>query len=136
MEDSVSVTVTMRACRIGESTRQNGDVIECIDCSAGTFSANPSRENCTSCERIEGCRCLGTAAVPEDHYWHASSFSIKMFRCISLEACSYPERFRKIQDTEMQAHSEGRAISYENGTNAQCNKVSLNKSIDFEVYLT
>eukprot|EP00210_Caulerpa_lentillifera_P008407 g8019.t1 len=120
MEESLSIKVTMRECRIGEFTRIDDDVIECIQCGAGTFSSNASEQDCTSCEDIEGGRCFGLAAVPENHYWHATSFSLNMIRCIGNEACSYKGRFSDINHTETEAHLQGKEISYKNGTSAQC----------------
>eukprot|EP00210_Caulerpa_lentillifera_P003723 g3556.t1 len=122
MEEPLTIIVIMRECRIGEFTRIDSDVIECIECRAGTFGSNASRLKCTSCEDMDGGQCFGRAAVPEDHYWHRSSLSLKMTRCIGQEACRYDGRFRTLNETETEAHLRGNNISYRNGENIQCSK--------------
>eukprot|EP00210_Caulerpa_lentillifera_P003717 g3550.t1 len=122
MEMPLLINVTMRPCRIGEFTRIDNEVIECLDCGAGTFSSNASRQKCRSCEDMDGGQCFGRVAVPEDHYWHSSSFSLKMTRCIGQEACSYNGRFKKLNKTETEAHLKGKEISYTNGDNTQCSR--------------
>eukprot|EP00210_Caulerpa_lentillifera_P003722 g3555.t1 len=122
MEEPLTINVTMRKCRFGEHTKRRNEVMECIECQAGTFSSNPSKPNCTSCEDVVGVQCFGRAAVPEDHYWHSSSLSLDMTRCIGQEACRYNGRFRTLNETETEAHLRGDKISYRSGDNTQCSK--------------
>eukprot|EP00210_Caulerpa_lentillifera_P003657 g3491.t1 len=122
MNHSYLIEVKIRPCRIGEVTNKDDNgVIECKKCGTGQFSWNSSIE-CKSCEGIEGVECHGSTAVPKDHYWHSSSFSRNMSKCILPRACKYEGRNSTINETESQAHSNNTQVFYWDEDSVQCAK--------------
>eukprot|EP00210_Caulerpa_lentillifera_P003656 g3490.t1 len=120
MTRSYFIKVKIRPCRIGEVTKEDDNgVIECKPCGTGQFSWNSSRE-CKSCEGIEGVECHGSTAVPKDHYWHSSSFSRNMLKCIYPGACKYDDRNRTITEAESEAHSNNTRLFYGDEDSVQC----------------
>eukprot|EP00210_Caulerpa_lentillifera_P003724 g3557.t1 len=121
MEEKLYINITIRSCRIGQELRTSQQSISCEDCGVGQFNANPEKSDCVSCQHVEGGICLGVAAVPRDHYWHTSSLSMKMYRCIGQEACNYYGRFENVNKTEYPAHMNNAIVSYStNGNTVQC----------------
>eukprot|EP00210_Caulerpa_lentillifera_P003658 g3492.t1 len=120
MTRSYFIKVKIRPCRIGEFTKEDDNgFIDCIKCGSGEFSRHPSIE-CESCKGTEGAECSGNTAVPKDHYWHSSSFSKTMHKCIHLNACKYKGRVSKIYQTESQAHANNSQLFYWGEDRVQC----------------
>eukprot|EP00210_Caulerpa_lentillifera_P003725 g3558.t1 len=126
MSERPFINVTIRPCRIGEETEKLAQgVIRCVTCGEGQFNSNPENGRCEPCEDIEGVKCFGNAAIPEKHYWHASSSSISPKRCIGQESCDYNNRSDKIKELEIRAHENGTSVSYtEDQQREQCEQCS------------
>jgi len=125
MEESVLIHTEIKSCRIGEFTRRHGEVSECEKCEAAHFNSDPDNERCQSCEDIEGVRCSGLVAIPETHFWHVSSLSMKAIRCVGSEACDFNNRFQIINETEYQAHLNNTVVLHSDNNSYQCATVCL-----------
>jgi len=108
------IHVTMRPCMIGESTSVDlaANVIECDTCIPGTFTANPTETQCVSCAEVGHGRCSGNAIIPDEGYWHATSFSFNMKRCIGQDSCKFDDREEMIADIAREAHKQGLQLYY------------------------
>lgn len=119
--DSSYIFVTMRPCKIGESTNldEAADVIECVECIPGTFTHDPEVDRCVSCADVDNGACSGNAVIPDEGYWHATSWSFNMRRCIGQDACRFEGREETIRTVSVQAHEAGNELYYQNDS-TQC----------------
>ncbi|GMH45411.1 hypothetical protein BSKO_13368 [Bryopsis sp. KO-2023] len=93
-----SLTVKVRECRRGEAAIQ-GSVLQdyrCDECRPGFFSFQPEN-NCTVCPDEAKAVCNGNSVVPKDGYWHPTSWSIVVKKCLVEEACTYVDRVETLQ---------------------------------------
>lgn len=84
-----TVYVTVRECRIGEITIRNNT--GCLQCQPNFYNFNPNNTGCGLCPKNKA-RCDGAALAPLDHFWHNSSHSDALVRCLNENACKYPNR--------------------------------------------
>ena len=94
--ESISASVTLRECRLGERYNREGFVCEACAFESFTFYVDVSR--CADCP--DKARCAGNASlVPTSGYWHSSPFSVIMHECFHDDACSYDSRQEILETT-------------------------------------
>lgn len=84
-----TVSVVVRKCRIGEQAVNHNT--ECRKCDDYFYNFDPDRSNCTPCLQ-DKTQCNGKALAPLDGYWHNSSHSDVIVKCLNENACSYQDR--------------------------------------------
>ena len=127
------IRVTMRPCKIGERTvSQEGEKLECRECGQGEFQPFPERPECLPCVESENhTMCDGQTIIPDDGYWHASSFSFISHECIGHDSCrssgnGKKSRAEKLRAIAAEEHKQGRAVQYNSNDNyLQCGEVQL-----------
>lgn len=116
-----NITVVVRECRVGEIFIRNNT--ECRKCAANFYSFHPYNPSCISCPKGKA-QCDGTAVGPLDGYWHNSSHSDILVRCLGKSACKYLNRTGALM---MEAHSNLElGMNWNNGY-PLCNKVSISR---------
>lgn len=118
----IFINVQIRGCLPGEIMESSGEL--CVLCKEGTYSFGPY-QNCTVCPSLHAI-CRESIISPEDHYWHSSTKSTQMHKCIVEEGCQYINRQQVIGEQARLAHSDGRFLEYDdNQVYTQCSEVGL-----------
>ncbi|GMH44751.1 hypothetical protein BSKO_12703 [Bryopsis sp. KO-2023] len=78
---SLQIKLDLRKCSLGEVLR--GD--ECQQCPTRQYSFDPTANNCSGCP--SGATCDGTTLIPNDGFWHSTSQSPQIHRCLSVNGC-------------------------------------------------
>eukprot|EP00210_Caulerpa_lentillifera_P003962 g3781.t1 len=87
--ETVTLTVIVRECNIGEELIDNELV--CQKCDAVSYNFNPNQiRGCTQCPY--GGDCSGKYIIPKKGYWHKSPCHSKVQKCLVEEACSIENR--------------------------------------------
>lgn len=116
----IFIRVHVRGCLPGEAVEFNGEL--CILCKEGTYSFDPSN-NCNACPS-EHAMCRESTISPKDHFWHSTSKSTQIHRCILKVACQYTNRTSTVEEQARIAHSNSAFLEYhDNAGYAQCSKV-------------
>lgn len=90
-----SISVHVQECGIGEYSAYNHK--RCLPCSINLYNFNPSEQQCELCK--PKARCNGTTLAPVDGYWHNSSHSDVLLRCVNDEACTYNGRISSLMES-------------------------------------
>ncbi|GMH45667.1 hypothetical protein BSKO_13624 [Bryopsis sp. KO-2023] len=103
---SKEVTVSVRKCKIGEVSEDNG--LRCIPCKMDYYSFN-TNEGCRACPM--NAVCNGSTLVPIDGFWQATSQSVHVQRCMFDKSCSYPNRTTML----VEAANNTKRVGWEEG---------------------
>lgn len=116
---NISIGVDVRDCMPGEILELGGEL--CVPCGEDLYSFDP-RQPCRACPT--NAKCGHSAVTPLANYWHSTSKSIQIHRCMTKGACDYKERGDVLEDQARNAHTHNLVLNYENGTTyRQCSKV-------------
>ena len=116
---SVKLQVQVRECLPGET---HDDLNEkCNSCGQDSYSFDPSK-NCQRCPLF--AKCSPSTIIPERYFWHSTSKSDHLQRCITQEACSFEGREHILWEQAWNAHSSNEYLDYRNNSRYhQCKKV-------------
>ncbi|GMH45554.1 hypothetical protein BSKO_13511 [Bryopsis sp. KO-2023] len=85
----IRFSVRVRECVRGENPVEGDIAFSCRQCESDNFSFRPG-QNCTGCPPSTTC---GTGTLtPVDGFWHSSSWSEAIHKCLVDVACSYTNR--------------------------------------------
>lgn len=120
---SKNITVDVRKCLIGEISIANNTL--CRECPVNYYSFDTSNPSCYACPKNKA-ECDGKTVVPLDGYWHSSSQSDLLIRCLNSKACKYSNKTsNRMHALREAAYSNlGIAITW-NSNYPLCRKVSL-----------
>ena len=125
------IHVTMRPCKIGERTvSKESEYLECRKCGHSEFQPSPEKPVCLPCTGPGShITCDGQTIVPQDGYWHASSFSFDAHECIGHDACRSDgmgkmARAEKLRAIAVKEHNQESIVLYNSNDNSlQCREV-------------
>ncbi|GMH45564.1 hypothetical protein BSKO_13521 [Bryopsis sp. KO-2023] len=103
--EDIPFRVTVRECVRGENPVEGlfSTSFSCRQCEANSFSFRPS-QSCTSCPTFTTCDTR--TLTPIDGYWHSSSWSQSIHKCLVDIACSYGSRFDKLKNQSEDSGAE------------------------------
>lgn len=118
---NASVEVHIRNCLPGEVLDDGGEI--CIQCGENLYSFDPFQA-CAACP--PNTKCKLSTVIPEDSFWHSTSKSVQVHRCIIGESCEYEGREIDLETQAREAHAESRILEYLNNTSyQQCRQVGF-----------
>lgn len=105
------VKMTVRNCTRGEMEIDGNRVnaFRCEKCPRKTFSFHP-KGPCVECPSEADCD--GSSIIPEDGYWHSTSFSSQIHSCLLKQACEYEDRSKALLYASLNASN---ALRYDEG---------------------
>lgn len=116
---NTTLEVQVRECLPGETRDELN--LDCQSCGQDQYSFDPSGD-CKSCPLF--AKCSPSTITPERYFWHSSSKSDCIQRCISQEACSFEGREDILQRQAWNAHSTSEYLDYHNNSMyQQCKEV-------------
>lgn len=116
---NISIQVDVRDCIPGE-TLELGDEL-CIPCGEDLYSFNV-HHSCKGCPI--NAECKYSTITPQKAYWHSTSKSIQIHKCLTRGACDYKDREKGLERQARNAHIHGLVLGYENNTAyKQCSEV-------------
>ena len=114
------ILVKVRQCHLGEILIDGGQ--RCQLCSGGLYSWNASQMECSSCPEYSECK--GSTVTPKNGFWHSTSRSIQIHRCVSLESCNGEGRSVALMEAAKDAHRRDAILKYtDNDAYPQCSEV-------------
>lgn len=116
--------VKVRDCRQGEIDIAGNwsTSFRCEKCPIKTIGINP-KQDCRDCP--DNAECDGTTVVPNSGYWHESTLSLKIYECLTDEACQYDGRTETLRNESVKTGSE---LAYNQGYSL-CKKVRENTAL-------
>ena len=113
------IEVQVRSCLPGEVVSADGE--RCSSCGEDLYSFDPSGA-CKACPA--DAKCANAVVAPEDNFWHSSSQSIQIHKCLNKAACKYDDREDTLKHQARIAHATGAVLKYINNSNYRlCSEV-------------
>lgn len=117
----LSIEIEVRPCLPGEILEFHGE--RCVACKEGSYSFGPF-QNCIKCPSFHAV-CRQSTITPEDGFWHSTSKSSQIHKCILKEACKYEGRNDVLEGQSSRAHANGDVLNYDNNVGYQlCSQVN------------
>lgn len=113
--NSIDIQVEIRDCMAGEVLI--GDHTSCASCPSGSYSFHPSH-HCRPCP--ENAKCVASTLTPEAGFWHSTSKSTQIHKCIVKDACNWMRRTYELEEAAMEVHKNESVLFYNNTTYKQC----------------
>ena len=117
---NIDFKVEIRGCMAGEI--EDEDHRGCTFCGRDLYSFNPN-QICTPCP--ENAVCTPSTITPENGFWHSTSRSAQVHKCIVEDACNWSNRAHELGGAAMEAHKKESVLCYHNTSYKQCADVSI-----------